>query len=114
MNSMDAISESQSDAKITMIHSTSETEHIFQVKDNGEGIDENDIKDIFSPGFSTKINYETGEINRGLGLSIVQYIVEEQLKGKVRVNSKLAIGTTFIISIPKRFLEEGLHENIHC
>ena len=28
------------------------------------------------PGFSTKINYETGQVSRGLGLSLVKDIVE--------------------------------------
>jgi len=106
MNSMDAISEIQLDAKISVVHSIDEIDHVFQISDNGTGIDENDIKEIFSPGFSTKINYETGKINRGLGLSIVQYIVDEQFKGKVRVNSKLGAGTTFTINIPKMILEE--------
>ncbi len=113
MNSMDAISETQIDAKISVVHSIDKIDHVFQISDNGTGIDENDIKEIFSPGFSTKINYETGEINRGLGLSIVQDIVEEQFKGKVKVNSKLGTGTTFIVSIPKMILEEKLNENIH-
>ncbi|KAF5028192.1 Sensor histidine kinase GlnK [anaerobic digester metagenome] len=113
MNSMDAISESQFDAKISVVHSVDEIDHIFQISDNGSGINENDINEIFSPGFSTKINYDTGEINRGLGLSIVQYIVEEQLKGEVKVNSKLGIGTIFNINIPKIILEEKSNENIH-
>lgn len=106
MNSMDALSQSKDDAKISIIHTTDEKDHIFMVEDNGDGIGEDDIESIFSPGFSTKINYDTGEINRGLGLSIVQYIVEEQLKGHVEVKSKLGVGTTFIIRLPKEVLEE--------
>jgi two-component system sensor histidine kinase YcbA len=113
MNSMDAIEESQNNAKISVIHKIHDQEHVFKVSDNGEGIEEDDLKQIFSPGFSTKINYDTGEINRGLGLSIVQYIVEEQLNGKVDVKSKIGFGTDFIIRIPKIFLEEVTDENIH-
>lgn len=113
MNSMDAVEESQNDAKISVVHQIYDQEHIFKVSDNGSGIEEEDLKQIFSPGFSTKINYDTGEINRGLGLSIVLYIVEEQLGGKVEVNSKAGFGTDFIIRIPKIFLEETKDENIH-
>lgn len=113
MNSMDAIKEGQLDGKIIMVHRVENTDHIFQIGDNGEGICENDIKNIFSPGFSTKINYETGVINRGLGLSIVKHIVEEELKGNIEVKSILGKGTTFIISIPRKLLEEKLHENIN-
>jgi len=111
---MDAISGSQVDAKISVLHSVDERAHVFYISDNGAGIDENNIKEIFSPGFSTKINYDTGEINRGLGLSIVKYIIEEQLEGSVEVESKIGKGTTFIIRIPKMILEEEANENIHC
>lgn len=104
-NSMDAIRKSQKDAKISVDHQNDEQQHVFKVSDNGTGIEEEYLQDIFSPCFSTKVNNETGEVNRGLGLCIVKYIVEEHLKGKVEVNSKLGIGTTIIISIPKIFLE---------
>jgi two-component system sensor histidine kinase YcbA len=63
------------------------------------------LKHIFSPGFSTKINYTTGQINRGLGLSVVLDIVERELKGRVNVNSTKDIGTTFLIYIPRDSLE---------
>lgn len=112
MNSMDALPKSKKDGKISIIHETDEKDHIFLIGDNGEGIGEDDLESIFSPGFSTKINYDTGEINRGLGLSIVQYIVEEQLSGHVDVKSKQAVGTTFIIKLPKVVLEDA-NENIH-
>lgn len=106
MNSMDAIEVTKENSKIRTIHEADVEHHIFIVEDNGSGIDEEGLKLIFSPGFSTKINYATGEINRGLGLSIVQYIAEEQLGGKVSVMSKLGIGTRFIVSIPRHSLEE--------
>lgn len=108
MNSMDAIPNSQKEAKITVTHEIAGKEHHFIVSDNGTGIDEEGLNHIFSPGFSTKINYNTGEVNRGLGLSIVKYIVEEQLGGKVKVGSTLGDGTSFYISIPRRSLEERL------
>lgn len=105
MNSMDAISDSQKEAKISIKHEIEDDQHLFIVSDNGSGIDDEGLKLIFSAGFSTKINYSTGEINRGLGLSIVQYIVEEQLAGKVSVSSKLNMGTSFYIYIPRKSLE---------
>lgn len=39
------------------------------------------MEQIFEPGFSTKINYETGEVNRGLGLSLVKDFIELRLGG---------------------------------
>lgn len=106
MNSMDAIPITQLNSKIDIGHEIDENNHIFIISDNGSGIDEEGLENMFSPGFSTKINYNTGEINRGLGLSIVKYIVEEQLGGKIKVSSQLGQGTNFYIYLPKSCLEE--------
>ena len=113
MNSLDAIissfnvkeKTSMIDA-ITLTHKVSKTHHIFSIKDTGCGIKKEDINHIFSAGFSTKIDYSTGNINRGLGLSLVQDIVEKYLKGKIDVHSVEGEGTTFHISILKQVLEE--------
>lgn len=105
MNSMDSIRKSQKNSKICVLHEKEGQMHIFKVSDNGAGIDEEYLRQIFSPGFSTKVNSETGEVNRGLGLSIAKYMVEEQLKGKIEVSSKPGLGTTTIIRIPKPSLE---------
>lgn len=113
MNSMDAIPHLQKQAAISIKHEIDGDRHLFIVSDNGSGIDDEGLNLIFSPGFSTKINYNTGEINRGLGLSIVQYIVEEQLDGKVSVSSKLNVGTNFYIYIPRKSLEGDKNENIY-
>lgn len=102
MNSIDAISDA---GNISIIHKAYPEQHTFIVSDDGVGIDEEGLKRIFSPGFSTKINYDTGEINRGLGLSMVKYIVEEELEGKVKVESTKGKGTTIYINIPKTSLE---------
>lgn len=74
--------------------------YIFQVTDHGPGILPEDIDHIFSPGFSTKINYDTGEINRGLGLNLVKDLIENQWNGTIHVTSHPG-NTTFTISIPK-------------
>ena len=56
------------------------------------------------PGFSTKINYETGQVSRGLGLSLVKDIVESELGGSISVTSEDGC-TDFTIRIPKENLE---------
>lgn len=80
--------------------------HAFTVEDSGKGIDNKDIPHIFNPGFSTKINFETGSINRGLGLNIVKDIIEVRMNGAVTINSVKSGGTEFFILIPKSTLEE--------
>ncbi|WZL71661.1 ATP-binding protein [Clostridiaceae bacterium 35-E11] len=105
MNAMDAIDSSQKEAKISFIHKENEIEHIFHITDTGCGIKKEDLGFIFSPGFSTKIDYCTGHINRGLGLSLVKNVVEERLKGKIEVDAIEGKGSSFVISIPKEVLE---------
>ncbi|SHK20713.1 two-component system, sensor histidine kinase YcbA [Hathewaya proteolytica DSM 3090] len=76
------------------------------IKDNGDGISTENMKYIFSPGFSTKINYDTGSVNRGLGLSIVKEIVENKLGGHMKVESRINEFTIFTIYIPLSNLTE--------
>lgn len=104
INSVDAIA-TRTKGEIQLLHTSSQDQHIFTIEDNGRGIGENDLAHIFSPGFSTKIDYETGNINRGLGLSIAQDITENKLQGRIRVESVLNQGSRFIVEIPKRSLE---------
>lgn len=106
MNSMDALKNEEYEKRINVKHYLKADDHLFIVEDNGPGISDKDLDRIFSPGFSTKINYDTGEINRGLGLSIVKNIVEEKLNGRLEVETTLNVGTQFKIYIPWSELEE--------
>lgn len=109
MNSIDALKGTEN-GEISLIHGEMKIDdikgHYFELKDNGQGMDEEDKKYVFNPGFSTKINFETGDVNRGLGLSIVKDIVENKFNGFVRLTSTKGKGTEFIIFIPKDTLEE--------
>ncbi len=108
MNAFDALDSNKKYSKISLIHQNLEKEHLFKVVDNGSGISKNDMEFIFSPGFSTKINYETGQINRGLGLSLVKDIVENHLKGRIQIHSALESGTCFSIYIPIEEIEVSI------
>nr|WP_300003598.1 ATP-binding protein [Tissierella sp.] len=107
MNSIEAADHLKDDSKIIIKHEADKENHYFLVSDNGIGIDKEGLKHILSPGFSTKINYDTGEINRGLGLSIVQYILEEQLDGSISISSIIGEGSKFKITIPRKTVEEN-------
>ncbi|NFN87223.1 ATP-binding protein [Clostridium sporogenes] len=110
MNSIDSLKNSFS-GLIYLNHSNRTIDniegHYFEIIDNGIGIAKEDKKYIFNPGFSTKINFDTGDINRGLGLSIVKDIVENKLNGIVKLTSSKGKGTKFMIFIPKDSLEGG-------
>ena len=69
---------------------------VIEVKDNGKGIRKKDVKNVFTPGFTTK------KRGWGLGLSLAKRIVEEYHKGRIFVkSSEVGVGTTFRIEIPK-------------
>lgn len=87
------------DEGIMTIKITSEKDEIImEYSDNGKGISENDIKKIYEPFFTTK----RGKGGTGLGLNIVYNIVTNEYKGKIKCNSILGNGTTFIIRIPEK------------
>ena len=68
------------------------------VKDDGIGIEKGKQKRIFEP-FFTDNNEENINKGTGLGLPIVKSLVEN-FGGKIKLESKKNIGTTFIITFP--------------
>ncbi len=66
-------------------------------KDNGVGIEQNDVEKIFEPFYTTK-RHKGGT---GLGLNIVNNLVVQKLKGTITTESKLGEGVLFKIKIPK-------------
>ena len=86
--------------ELSVRQSSTDSSYVIEVEDHGPGIDPEDMEQIFEPGFSTKINYETGEVNRGLGLSLVKDFIELRLGGTIRVTS-VPGKTVFTLTIPK-------------
>jgi two-component system sensor histidine kinase YcbA len=106
MNAIDSI---EYKGNILVAHTVKNNNHQFIVKDDGCGINDEDLPHIFSPGYSTKIDYNTGQVNRGLGLTLIEKLLKVHLKGSIQVESKVGKGSTFIISIPVKELE-GISE----
>jgi two-component system sensor histidine kinase YcbA len=52
-------------------------------------------------GYSTKFDYVTGNIYRGVGLCGVKSTIEEQFGGSIEVDSVFGDGTQFTIKVPK-------------
>jgi len=104
-NAFDAAELYNKPVTVRLSHWVEGSNHRFQISDDGPGIDPINIPIIQTPGFSTKINYQTGHINRGLGLTIVYRYVEEIFDGTIKVESMPDRLTTFDISIPKDKVE---------
>jgi nitrogen fixation/metabolism regulation signal transduction histidine kinase len=67
---------------------------VIEVADNGKGIRKKDLKNVFTPGFTTK------KRGWGLGLSLARRIVEEYHHGRIFVKqSEVGVGTTFRIEV---------------
>jgi hypothetical protein len=84
------------------IKTLANNEHvIIQVSDNGPGMSEDILRQVFDPFFSTK--RQRG--GTGLGLSICHGIVTEH-GGSISASSAPGFGTTFTIEIPSLRVKE--------
>ncbi|MBF0359826.1 MAG: CHASE2 domain-containing protein [Oligoflexia bacterium] len=68
------------------------------IKDNGVGISDDDQKHIFDKFYRVKNDASHSIKGFGLGLYLVKYFIELH-GGSIEVNSKLGIGTTFLIRL---------------
>lgn len=73
---------------------------IIHVRDNGPGISEEDQETIFLDGYSTKFD-ESGNIMRGLGLSVVKDYVTTDYNGTISIDSEVGQYTDFCLTMPK-------------
>lgn len=74
---------------------------LLTIEDNGEGIDPALLEYVFEPGFSTRRGDESSPENahRGLGLSVVQQLVQEA-GGVVTAQNRPAGGARFLVELP--------------
>jgi signal transduction histidine kinase len=69
------------------------------VQDQGIGMDQKEVKQIFHKFYRTKKAEESGEAGTGIGLSIVQQIVEQH-GGQIAVTSQPGEGSCFTLVLP--------------
>jgi two-component system sensor histidine kinase YcbA len=103
-NALESVS-TKGNGVIELEEYTDQDNYYFSVRDNGQGIKEKDYPFIFKPGFSTKFNENTGDINRGVGLTLTKEIVETSYKGSIDVTSTWGLGAKFTVVIPRIELE---------
>ena len=92
-NAIQAIPNEQDDKLIIVAVNKYENEVKITVKDNGIGIEQENIERIFEPKFTTKNS------GMGLGLGIIKNIIENY-KGTITFETEYRKGTTFIVSLP--------------
>ncbi|GJQ62457.1 MAG: hypothetical protein SCALA702_15100 [Melioribacteraceae bacterium] len=71
----------------------------FSVEDNGTGIKPEDLEKLFKVDTKFTLKGTGGEKGSGLGLSLVQEIIDKH-GGNVKVESEYGKGSTFIFTIP--------------
>lgn len=72
---------------------------VLSIKDNGVGMDQNQLKQLFS--ISTNISSKGTENERGTGLGLIlskEFV--QLLKGSIRAESEVGKGSTFVIDLP--------------
>ncbi|MBI3244800.1 MAG: response regulator [Chloroflexi bacterium] len=96
MNARDALAENRPGLITLMSRLGDDRETVeVQVADNGRGISEANLDQIFTPFFTTKGE----ERGNGLGLSVCQSVVQNH-GGHIAFNSKPGRGTTFLVKLP--------------
>jgi len=93
---------------VIKIHTYCDNDYVkCEISDNGIGISEENIGNIFNPFFTTK---PVG-IGTGLGLSISHDIIVNKHSGSIEVKSNEGEGTTFILSLPIDIKKAGNKSN---
>ena len=92
-----AIEHTDSGKNVTITLDENNVYSYIKIKDEGEGIPENELKHIFDRFYKTQ---NTKENSMGIGLALAKSIIEKQ-NGYIQVESKINEGTTFIIKYLK-------------
>jgi signal transduction histidine kinase len=94
-----AVKYSPRETEVTVSTWKDESHIRIAVKDQGIGMDQKEVKQIFQKFYRTKKAEESGEAGTGIGLSIVQQIVEQH-GGRIDVTSQPGVGSCFTLVLP--------------
>ncbi len=93
-NALDAVEPGRGRVELTSQFAPATNIVLVRVADNGCGIDPENLPRVFEAFHSSK-----GQRGTGLGLAVARKIIEEH-NGHIEVESTLARGTTFTITLP--------------
>lgn len=94
-----AIKYSTGPAKVWVWGTLEGDEVVFHCRDEGLGIDQSELRTIFTPLYRTHNPEAVSRPGTGLGLDIVDTIVDRH-GGRVEVESIIGVGSTFRIRLP--------------
>ncbi len=94
-----AIKFSEAETTIAITATVGEGDIRVSVADEGQGIPEDEVSELFQDFTRTSVRPTAGESSTGLGLAIVKRIVEAH-HGAVDVISHEGVGSTFALSLP--------------
>ncbi len=93
-NAIQAFDPEQKERSIRIIAQETRQAATIEIEDNGAGIDDEAIKKVFIPFFTTK------KSGSGIGLSLSRQIMRQH-NGYINVTSQIDEGTTFILTFRK-------------
>jgi len=94
-----AVKYSPQNTEVTVSTHKQEGDIRIAVMDQGIGMDQKEVKQIFQKFYRTKKAEESGEMGTGIGLSIVKQIVEQH-SGRIEVTSQTGKGSCFTLVMP--------------
>jgi len=94
----DTLKEQDFRGKVT-ITSEQPTDNFLRIifEDNGIGVRNEDKRKVFTPFFTTKVSSRQGT---GLGLFVIQRIINQIHQGEIKFESEYGKGTRFILDLP--------------
>ncbi len=97
-----AIKFSYAGGRILIQVQTDGSKTLIKVSDDGIGIEEDNLKQLFSGQGNTSLPGTAGETGTGLGLMLVSELIVSN-KGRIDAESKAGKGTKFTITLPATF-----------
>lgn len=82
-------------------HQPEEKTVVFSVQDEGQGIPQEEMNELFKPFANISVQPTSGEDSTGLGLAITKKIVDAH-KGSISVESEPGQGSEFFVKLPLR------------
>ena len=93
-NAAEAIAQGDRPGQISIHSYTTQQQIHLVIKDNGVGIAAQDLAQIWSIAYSTKIE------GSGIGMSVIQRIIKDH-QGQIELQSELNVGTSVQIRLPR-------------